>query len=100
DHREAAARADAREVIALWSEPPPGTIEGVPPESTFQPPAGLAAGTSKLRNVSQPTLTVYRPAAGTANGVGVVVCPGGGWSILAWTHEGTDVAEWFAARGY
>ena len=96
----ATAHADAREVITLWPAAPPRTIEGVPPESTFQPPAGLAAGTTMLRNVSEPTLTVYRPAAGTANGVGVVVCPGGGWSILAWTHEGTDVAAWFAARGY
>ncbi|MBX3482624.1 MAG: alpha/beta hydrolase fold domain-containing protein [Phenylobacterium sp.] len=52
-----------------------------------------------LRNVSHPTLTVYRPT-GEANGSSVIVCPGGGWSILAWEHEGVDVAEWFAARGY
>jgi dienelactone hydrolase len=96
----AAAHADACEVIALWPEGPPRGIDEVPPESAFQPPAGLAAGTTMLRNVSEPTLTVYRPAAGAANGVGVLVCPGGGWSILAWTHEGTDVAEWFAQRGY
>jgi acetyl esterase/lipase len=53
-----------------------------------------------LRNVSEPTLTVFQPAPGTANGVGVVVCPGGGWRILAWEHEGLDVARWFAERGY
>jgi acetyl esterase/lipase len=91
--------AAVREVIDLWPEGPPRTIEGVPPESTFSPPPGLAAGTTMLRNVSRPTLTVYRPT-GPANGSSVVVCPGGGWSILAWAHEGTDVAEWFAARGY
>ncbi|MBL8554365.1 MAG: alpha/beta hydrolase fold domain-containing protein [Phenylobacterium sp.] len=93
------AAATTHEVIDLWSDPPPRTIEGVPPESTFSPPAGLAARTTMLRNVSHPTLTVYRPTV-AANGSSVVVCPGGGWSILAWTHEGTDVAEWFAARGY
>ncbi|HLY80086.1 MAG TPA: alpha/beta hydrolase [Caulobacteraceae bacterium] len=89
----------AREEIKLWSAPPPRTIEGVPPEQTFQGLAGVSVGTTMLRNVSEPTLTVYRPAAGAANGAGVIVCPGGGWSILAWEHEGIDVAEWFAARG-
>jgi acetyl esterase/lipase len=51
-----------------------------------------------LRNVSDPTLTVFRPKA--PNGVGAIVAPGGGWRILAWQHEGIDVAEWLAARGY
>jgi acetyl esterase/lipase len=51
-----------------------------------------------LRNVSDPTLTVFRPKA--PNGVGVIVAPGGGWRILAWQHEGIDVCEWLAARGY
>jgi len=94
------ASAAAREVIALWPEGPPRTIESVPPESPFAGPPGLAAGTTMLRNVSQPTLSVYRPAPGTANGASVIICPGGGWAILAWEHEGVDVAEWFAARGY
>ena len=53
-----------------------------------------------LRNVSDPTLTVFRPAADLANGVGVIICPGGGWRILAWRHEGLDLAEWLTARGY
>jgi len=92
------AATSAREVIELWPAGPPRTIEGVPPESTFSPPAGLAAHTTMLRNVSTPTLSVYRPQ--TANGSSVVVCPGGGWSILAWEHEGVDMAEWFATRGY
>ena len=53
-----------------------------------------------LRNVSEPTLTVFRPTNGKPNGVGVIVCPGGGWRILAWEHEGLDVAHWLAAHGY
>ena len=92
------SQAPAGEVIDLWPAGPPRTIQDVPPESTFSPPAGLAAHSTMLRNVSTPTLTVYRPT--NANGSSVVVCPGGGWSILAWEHEGTDVAAWFADRGY
>jgi acetyl esterase/lipase len=90
----------AREVIALWPQPPARSLPAVGPEQTFSPPEGVAAGTTMLRNVSEPTLTVFTPEPGTANGVGVVVCPGGGWRILAWEHEGIDVAEWFARRGF
>jgi len=88
------------EVINLWPEPPPRGIEGVGPEAWFLPPAGVAAGAPMLRNVSEPTLTVYRPEPHVANGSAVIVVPGGGWRILAWQHEGIDVAEWFAGRGY
>jgi acetyl esterase/lipase len=62
-------------------------------------PAGIAAGTSFLRNISDPTLTVYRPH-GSGNGIGVIVVPGGGWTINAWSHEGLDVADWLQSLGY
>jgi acetyl esterase/lipase len=52
-----------------------------------------------LRNVTVPTLTVYAPAPGKANGVGVIIAPGGGFHILSIDNEGTALAEWFAARG-
>ncbi|HEY2048943.1 MAG TPA: dienelactone hydrolase family protein [Caulobacteraceae bacterium] len=90
----------AHEVIALWPTPPARSLPDVGPEQTFSPPEGVAAGTTMLRNVSEPTLTVFTPEPGTANGCGVVVCPGGGWRILAWEHEGIDVATWFARRGF
>jgi acetyl esterase/lipase len=86
--------------IALWPEGPPSVIEGVGPEAAYITQSGLAAGTTWLRNVSQPNMTVFEPAPGTANGVGVIVVPGGGWRILAWDHEGLDVARWFADHGY
>jgi len=100
DDLRLAPKGAAREVIPLWPEGPVRTIPGVPPESTFQGLAGVSVGTAMLRNVSEPTLTVFAPAPGKANGAGVIVCPGGGWRILAWEHEGLDVAEWFADRGY
>ena len=49
--------------------------------------------------VSRPTLTVFLPATGKGNGTGVVVCPGGGYTHLAMTHEGTDVAKWLNGLG-
>jgi len=86
--------------IALWPDAPPRTIPEVGPESSYRTPAGVAAGTLMLRNISQPSLTVFAPDPTKANGVGVVVCPGGGWRILAWEHEGLQVSRWFTERGY
>ena len=90
----------AQEVIRLWPEGPPRTIPDVGPEAVFVSPAAGVVDTEMLRNVSDPTLTVFRPDPAKANGIGVVVAPGGGWRILAWQHEGIDLAEWLAARGY
>lgn len=90
----------SHEVIRLWPDGPPSVIEGVGPETSYKAMSGVAAGTTMLRNVTDPTLTVFRPDPAKANGVGVVVCPGGGWRILAWQHEGIDLAHWLAERGY
>ena len=87
-------------VIRLWPDGPPSGLPGVGPETTFRAPAAGGAETTMLRNVSDPTLTVFAPDPAKANGVGVIVCPGGGWRILAWEHEGIDLARWLAARGY
>ncbi|WP_183563359.1 alpha/beta hydrolase [Mucilaginibacter sp. SP1R1] len=55
--------------------------------------------TSWISEVSQPTLTPYLPAKGTANGAAIVVCPGGGYSGLASAHEGVAVAQAFNKIG-
>jgi dienelactone hydrolase len=89
----------AQEVIHLWPEGPPDPLEGVGPEAMYIWPAA-GRDTQMLRNVTDPTLTVFTPAKGNANGIGVVVAPGGGWRILAWEHEGVDLANWLAERGY
>jgi acetyl esterase/lipase len=90
---------DATEIITLWPDGPPTTIEGVPPEVEFPVTVGIAAGTTFLRNISEPTLSVFTPQ-GTGNGVGIIVVPGGGWTVSAWTHEGLDVASWLTGFGY
>lgn len=100
DAREGLTLSREREEIPLWPQGPARALPAGPPESTFAPPMGVAADTTMLRNVSEPTLTIFAPEPGSANGCGVVVCPGGGWRILAWEHEGLDVASWFAQRGF
>ena len=52
-----------------------------------------------VRNVSQPTLTVFLPEPSLATGTGVIICPGGGFHVLMVDKEGTEVARWLNARG-
>ena len=46
----------------------------------------------------RPSLTIQLPASNGAHS-GVVVCPGGGYGMLAVDHEGRQIAEWLNARG-
>jgi len=90
----------AQEVIHLWPDGPPDPLPNAGPETTYRWPAAGRDNTLMLRNVSDPTLTVFAPEQGKANGIGVIVAPGGGWRILAWEHEGVELAHWLAERGY
>jgi len=85
--------------IPLWPNAAPGEKGGLPEEG-FQPAkAGETPPLKRLGNVSKPTITIYRPKAELDNGAAVLVAPGGGYSILAWEHEGTQVAEWLNSLG-
>src|SRR5256885_11633897 len=66
-----------------------------------KPSDGLIAGKPVIRlgNVSKPTITMYRPPADKDTGAAVLVCPGGGYHILAMDLEGTEVCEWFNSFG-
>lgn len=52
-----------------------------------------------VRNVDIPEMAVYLPSKRNANGKAVVICPGGGYYVLAYDWEGTDIAKWFNSRG-
>src|SRR5262245_30712941 len=54
---------------------------------------------TRIRNVTQPTLTAYLPERGKANGTAIIVAPGGGFMHLAMEKEGSDMARWLQARG-
>lgn len=47
-----------------------------------------------------PTLTIFGPRSGSANGSAVIVLPGGSYRGLAGDLEGREVADWFAVRGF
>ncbi len=60
---------------------------------------GEKDGILRIANVTRPTVSVFLPEPGRATGAGVVVVPGGGFRILAFNHEGTEVCEWLNSLG-
>lgn len=52
-----------------------------------------------ISKVTKPSLTIYLPPKEKANGTAVVICPGGGYGIIAASHEGSDVAKKFNEIG-
>lgn len=96
--------AASPQVFQLWPGAPPGPpakAEGAERDLT-KPDDKLIAGRTiiKLGHVSTPEMHVYLPDKTKANGGAVLVCPGGGFSILAWDLEGTEVAEWLNSLGF
>ncbi|MDB5384859.1 MAG: axeA1 4 [Planctomycetaceae bacterium] len=46
-----------------------------------------------------PSVRIYQPPKDKSNGTGVVICPGGGYGIIAMDHEGSQVAKFLNSRG-
>jgi acetyl esterase/lipase len=52
-----------------------------------------------ISNVQTPDITVYLPSKRFATGQAVIICPGGGYWVLAYDLEGTDIARYFNSIG-
>lgn len=87
------------ETIRLWPGEPPLAVTNPQPEKELPLDKGMDPDIVRLGNVSEPSMTVYHPPAGQRNGTCVLICPGGGYSILAMKHEGSQVAEWLNTLG-
>jgi len=89
-----AAQAAEPLTIKLWpSGAPEKAGVKIGPEEEIQKGDGI----KRVTNVTDPTITLYKPEK--ANGTTVVVCPGGGYSILAIEHEGTKVCDYLNTLG-
>lgn len=92
--------AQDRPSIEIWPT-------GLPAGSVVLPPAKVKALKAKEKvhprghvlYCDTPTLTVYPADPKIATGCGVVICPGGAYQVLAWQHEGVQLAEWFNSIG-
>ncbi|HAB15821.1 MAG TPA: alpha/beta hydrolase [Verrucomicrobiota bacterium] len=89
-------------VINLWPGTAPGDEASALEEKDLTKDSdNLVAGRRLIRlgQVFKPSLTVFRPPAEKETGAAVLVCPGGGYNILAWDLEGTEVCEWLNSIG-
>lgn len=94
--------APAPLVLDVWPGTPPGETKALPPEGDTTKDDGRMVGgrrVIRIGNVSTPQFAVYQPAKDKASGAAVVICPGGGFNILAYDLEGTEVAAWLNSIG-
>ena len=84
--------ASAQEVYRLYDGVAPGSEDAHYAEV-------FNTELNRLFNVTEPTVTVYKPAAQIDTKAAVIIAPGGGNMYLTWKEEGTAVAEWFQRHG-
>jgi acetyl esterase/lipase len=100
-----AVRADKPLVAPLWPGKAPDEPRDIGPEKIRMSPkltrkeVEVPDPTRLLTNVSNPTLTIYRPAKDKDTGTAVLICPGGGYWNLYWELEGEEVAAWLNSKG-
>jgi acetyl esterase/lipase len=82
--------------MKLW---PQGAPEkpGFKMEAEKEVPKKSADDVQRITNVTEPMITVFQPER--PNGAAVLVCPGGGYGILAYEHEGSQVCEFLNKHG-
>jgi acetyl esterase/lipase len=82
---------DSASVIHLWNNGAPGfeNLKNQPEQ----------AKDWWVKNINNPSLTVYLPPKEIANGTAVVICPGGGHSALVYNAEGRDAATFMNSIG-
>ena len=82
--------------IPLWDKVPDEIISKEYSEKIVTDKNGIA---QDARKVTQPTLTAYFADRQKSNGTAIIICPGGGYGMLAINKEGFKVAEWLNGLG-
>ena len=88
---------DPQETIDLWPAGAPGMPASPPREAVRERSTDPAYNDRIVLGVTQPGMTVFRPAH--PNGAAVLITPGGGYSWVVVDKEGYEVARLLAARG-
>lgn len=84
-----------QQVINVWPE-------GKVPLKTSDAPEKINPSKDdiiRLTHVNTPSLTVFLAKDSGKPNPAVMICPGGGYNILAWNLEGTEIAEWLNSQG-
>ncbi len=82
------------QVFDLWPDSIPQAIKAPSKEVTET----RENGSRRISGVTRPELWFFK-AKGEGVKPAVIICPGGGYTLLAFEHEGIQVAQWLNERG-
>ncbi|GAF02438.1 alpha/beta hydrolase [Saccharicrinis fermentans] len=86
-----------RDTIRLWS----GEVPNEPlPKGAAVVSDNDKGNVLRLSQITDPAMVIFEPEMANGSGAGIIVCPGGGYSILAVDKEGYEIAEWLNKLGY
>ena len=83
----------AQEILPLYRGDVPNS------KKTTSNNVGESYASGMYQNVTKPTLEIYLPAKDKATGAAVVICPGGGYSVIVYQGEGISTAKELAKNG-
>ena len=89
------AQGEKNEIL-LWQNGAPGS-EG---KSSLEKVRIAETGDHVISNIHKPSITTYIPEKNKANGIAVIIAPGGGHRELWIDHEGYNVAEYLKEKGF
>jgi acetyl esterase/lipase len=85
--------SQAQRIVNLY----PGNIPNVKKTELKDIPENPSEGL--IRRVITPTMEMYLPGKEIASGTAIVICPGGGYSVIVYGGEGITTAKEFAKKG-
>lgn len=86
---------NAQNVIPLYTGQVPNATESAEQEVTEV----IKVNQIRYSKVTRPTLEIHLPEKSKANGAAIIIIPGGGYGIVSYTNEGTDIATVFNKMG-
>lgn len=81
--------------VFLW----PSKIEEFKDKPTEEISPNSSGGVTRIGKIHSPSITLYPAPASDKPAPAIVICPGGGYNILAIDKEGTEIAEWLNKIG-
>lgn len=85
------------QVVNLWQGNIPNAIDAI---NFKENNIILENGAIRIQKVTNPTLSIFFPSKEIENGSSIIICPGGGYSRLAFDHEGIKIAKLFTDLGF
>jgi acetyl esterase/lipase len=86
-----------KDIIYLW----PGKVPGEAKEKQLPVlDSDRSNNVMRYNEVTNPAIEIWLPDPAVRNGASVIICPGGGYRILAYDLEGTEIAAWLNKMGY